>query len=155
ELPLGVVVDPVDAGPGEDVVELVDQQALPCRVEQLPGVSASGRDGPELGLAKRLLRSPVESFRPRLRGVGAAVELEVKLADPGHQATRLPLGAAEEFGRATELDGGRTLDAAQAVSGLEHVRFRTAAAVAPAIEVEGVGGPIGILEVGRALHDLG
>src|SRR5205823_3291611 len=141
---------PVDAGPGEDVVELVDQQALPGRVEQLARVGAPGRDGPELGLAKRLLRPPVESFGPRLRCVRAAVELEIKLADPGHQATRLPLGPGEEFGRATELDGGRAFEAAQAVSGLEHVGFRTSATIAPAVEVEGVGGPILILVVSRA-----
>ena len=36
----GVVVDPLDAGTGQDVVELLEEQQLPGLVQQLPAIEA-------------------------------------------------------------------------------------------------------------------
>ena len=62
EVALRLLVHPVDARTGKDVVELIEQQRLPQDVQLAGGVGAA-RDGPHLGLAQRLLGKVVQAFR--------------------------------------------------------------------------------------------
>ena len=154
ELTLGVLVHPVDARAGQDVVELVDEEALPGRLQDPGRVISTHRHRPYLRLAQRLLGAAVQLLGARLRCVGAAVQLEVQLSDPCRQVASFSLRAGEEFRRAAEHDARRALDAAKAMRRLDHVRLRSAAPIAPAVEVQGMGRAVLVLVVGRTLHDL-
>jgi hypothetical protein len=66
ELSLGLLVDPVDARARKDVVELVQEQALPRRLELRGWITVAIHDRPGLGLAQRLLCAAVEPLHPRL-----------------------------------------------------------------------------------------
>lgn len=85
----GVPVHPGDAGAGDDVVELVDQQQLPEGLEGLVGRAAveAGGHRPQLGGPQSLLRSPVAQLHVGVGGRGGPVVLEVELADPGRQTS--------------------------------------------------------------------
>ena len=90
-----VLVGPVDARAGDDVVELVEQQQLPRLVERGGGIRAPVArrarrgDRPQLGRAQRLLVAAVGPLDRAVRRVGAPVVLEVELADPHRQVGRL------------------------------------------------------------------
>src|SRR5581483_1413778 len=75
-----VLVDRTDGRAREDVVELLQQQELPEPLQLRARVLAT-RDGEELGIVETLLRQAVAALDEGLRGVGAAVVLEVELAD--------------------------------------------------------------------------
>jgi len=64
EVSLGLLVNPIDAGPGEDVVELIEEQALPGDLKLACRVTALGPDGPDLRFAQRLLGPPVRALGP-------------------------------------------------------------------------------------------
>src|SRR6185437_2784526 len=85
EIALRLFVDPIDAGAGQDIVELVEQQRLPQGFEVAGGVSPAGGNRPYLGLTQRVLRNPVPPLGARLAGVSATMALEVQLAGDSRQ----------------------------------------------------------------------
>src|SRR5947209_5203303 len=66
-----VLVDPVDAGAGDDVVELLEQQQLPGPLHVCAVVSAGRQRSPELRVAQSKLTEAVAAFDRGLRRVCA------------------------------------------------------------------------------------
>ena len=83
---VGLLVDPGNAGPGQDVMELVEQQGLPQPFggPGVVGAAAQGGQGaPQFQVVQGVLAAAVVLFDGRLGGVGAPVGVEVELAVPG------------------------------------------------------------------------
>ena len=127
-------------------MELIEEQGLPQRVELAQRIFAR-RDRPHLRLFQRPLRLPVQPLRSRLARVGAAMQLEVKLAARRRQSAGLRTRRLEEVGRPSQLH-------TEAVRGIDHLRLRPAPAVAPTKQVEGPVGVGPILEASNAALDL-
>ena len=108
-LALGLPVHPRDRRAGQDVVELLQQHGLPAvaqRLGRVVGARPDGRGGgPQLGLAQQVLAAPVAALRARLRGVGAAVVLQVQLARPHRRVRVLGGRGGEELRRTGEAHG--------------------------------------------------
>ncbi|OEI67426.1 hypothetical protein Cus16_2856 [Curtobacterium sp. ER1/6] len=169
-LGLGVLVDPGDRRPRQDVVELLQEHGVPHGLElvvRVLGAEPHGRGRrPELGLAEQVLGSAVALLRADLRGVRAAVELEVHFPRPhrGFRQDALELlehlrGGAEvdprravevvlASGRRDHLAGGPTAAVAEPVQ--QHRRVRDAALLVAAFAAEQVGGgDVRVVGVGR------
>ena len=85
----GVAVDLGDGGAGDDVVELVEQDRLPGRLQLVMRIGEAGEDGDGregLRLQEPVLGGAVELLHVGLRGQGAPVELQIELAHPDRQA---------------------------------------------------------------------
>ena len=101
-----VLVDLADGGARNDVVELVQKDKLPgslqfrCRVLRR---IAGGKAGKQFGITQEKFADAVALFVRGLRGVGAAVQFEVELADPGCEVVRMGFGLPEEIDRALVL----------------------------------------------------
>lgn len=108
-----LLVDPGDAGAGQDVVELVQADLAPELAEARERVLHEAADGggraPQLGLAQQVLAAAVARLDGRDRGERAAVRLEIQLADPDAGRLVLGLRAGEELGRRLDPDPRRTL----------------------------------------------
>ena len=136
ELALGILINPVDARARKDVVELIDEQPLPAGIENGGRIIVVNRNRPDLSLTEGLFGAPVQPLGPRLRRVSPAMQLEIQLAHPRCEIARLLFRSGEEIRRAAELDLRRSVDASQAVSGLDHVRLRSPTPISPAVEIE-------------------
>ena len=84
-LAVRVLVHQRDRAARQNVVELVQQHHLPQLVDLIlrvgePALLRRG-GGEELDVVQQVLRPTVVALHPRLGGVGAAVQLEVELAD--------------------------------------------------------------------------
>ena len=129
---------------------------LSSSVCQAPSSSAGcARDRREqLGVVQRALGAAARALRARLRRVGAAVVLEVELAD--HLG---PLGLlrerAEERLRLADRRARDVLQILDAGERLEHLGGRAAAAVAPAEHQQAVRRALVVLEVARRAAQLG
>ena len=104
---------------------------------------------------QRALRAAARALGARLRRVGPAVVLEVELADAPRASLRLlrparrrSLGVADRRAR----DALQVLDARER---LEHLRRRSAAAVAPAEHEQAARRAVVVLEVARRAAQLG
>jgi hypothetical protein len=146
-----VVVHLADRAPGQDVVELVEEDELPRAVERLargvgrarlaagPGTRARER----LRQAQLALGAAVRLLDPRLARVRAAVELQVELAVPDpHALARAPqraLGVVQvlaEVAHRPLLDARQTLAARADVRALDLLGGRPAAAIAEAVGLQ-------------------
>src|SRR5690606_25756787 len=135
----GVLVNLVDRGPGQDVVELVVEQVLPLRVERLDRDLAPAQRrqrGEGLGLDEPVLALPHELLGPRLGGEGCAVQLEVQLADVRRDA--FDREAGEEVLDLAHLEAREHREVLDALVLLEHVLAWAASAVAPAEGEQGL-----------------
>lgn len=101
QVAVGVLVDRADPRARQDVVELVEEQQLPQPFELSARVVA-GEDPEELDVVERLLAAAVPTLDARLRGVGAAVVLEVELSEHGRVGPRLRLEGVEELAGACQ-----------------------------------------------------
>ena len=130
----GLAVHPRDRRAGQDVVELVQQHDPPesssffGRVVQQPADSRRRR--PQLRLAQQVLRAAVALLHRGLRGVGAAVDLQVELARPHRRVGVLRLGSLEERRRRLDRDDRRAREGRGPSRAGEHLPSRPAAAVA-------------------------
>ncbi len=153
-LALRLLVHPRDRRARQDVVELHQQHRAPQGVELVVRVHAEvadrgGRE-PQLRLPQQVLAAPVALLRARLRGVRAAVELEVHLARPHVRIPDLGLRGVEERERRAEGHARRPLEVARAVRRRRHLAGRPAAAVAPSERDDGrvAHGLLGVLPLG-------
>jgi hypothetical protein len=99
EVPRRVLVDGRDRRPGQDVVELLEEQELPETVELGARVGPAQDARDEFRVVQELLAPPVQAFDVGLRRVDAAVVLEVQLADDHWPETLLRLERLEELVR--------------------------------------------------------
>ena len=101
----GVLVDPVDARSGDDVVELVEEQ----RASRAASSGSAGIVGPRAREAHSSASRRANSARrlsrlvARLGGVGAAVGLEVELARPRRRGPRCSASASVKKARAPSM----------------------------------------------------
>src|SRR5439155_21464879 len=141
-----VGIDLCDGRARQDVVKLVEEDALPAFAQlTLPRrtlrwiTQRTCRGRPQLGLAIEQLRQAVGPLDPALAGVGAAMVLQVELADPRRKVGIRPdalVQAAEEFlGRAL-LDAREPGQRGQARRRLLHRVRGAAAPVAKPEQVE-------------------
>ena len=107
QVALGVLVDEPDRRAREDVVELLQEQQLPEPVELGARIVAARGGGEELRVVKRDLRAPVAALRPRLRRVGAAVVLEVELAEDDGRSPGSASSASKNSSRRAIVVRGR------------------------------------------------
>jgi hypothetical protein len=150
----GVLVDPMDARAGKDVVELVDQEQLPERLG-LPGDVEPGGHRPHLRLAERLLGAPVGQLDVGVGRVSPPVVLEVQLPHPGLQPGRLAAQRVQEAAQAADLHAGQAVHVAEPAGPLHHAPRRPSPAVAVPVGVEGVARALGVLEVPLVGEKLG
>ena len=137
ELRLRLLVDLADAGAGQDVVELVAQQHPPLRLERGRQRLAEERRHAAEGLGgdQRPLGAAVQELGAALGGQGAAVELEVHLADPDRQRGVLVhggVGLGEPVGDLDRAERGHDGEVGELPLAVEHLLGRAAAAVAVA-----------------------
>src|SRR5438445_3985745 len=128
-------------------MELVEEQHLPQALQLAGRIITAGSHRPHLSLTKCLLGEAIQSLRPRLRRVGATVQLEIQLAGNRGQAGRLSRGRLEEIACAADLN-------TQPVRRLDHLRLRAAASVTPAKQVERPARAVSVLEVVDAEFDV-
>ena len=102
-IPDRVQVDPVDAGAGQDVVKLLDQEEFPGRLELLPPVEA-GRHGPHLRRPQCFLAAAVGPLDIGVGGQRGPVGLQVQLADPGGQLVGVACHAGQEVVDRADLE---------------------------------------------------
>ena len=110
-------------------MELLQQQQLPQPVELGARILAA-QAGDELGVVQQLLAAPVAALRARLRGVDAAVVLEVQLADDDRPIAGLCLERVEELLARARLRARQALQIGRAAQRLEHGAGRPSPAVA-------------------------
>jgi hypothetical protein len=101
---------PPDRRPGQDVVELLEQDELPKLAEPRVRIVGTGphrgRSAPQLRLAQQMLAAPVALLGLRLRRVRPTVQLQVQLADPHGRVRVVGFGLGEERCRCLDLDAG-------------------------------------------------
>ena len=154
EIALGVRVHEADRRARQDVVELLQQEQLPQPVELGARiVAAQARE--ELGVVQRLLAAAVAALRARLRGVDAAVVLEVELARDDRAIAALGLERVEELLARALRRARQALQVARPPERLEHVPRRAAAAVAEAEDEQARARVVVILVLARGLEQLG
>ena len=153
-----VLVRPVDARAGDDVVELVEQQHLPGLVERrgrIPAPVAARRRGrPQLGRAQRLLVAPVGALDGPVGGVRPPVVFEVELTHPDREVGRLGPHLLPERRNGVDLDSGHTVEVGEPARRLEHRARRSAAAVAVSERVQRVLRRRALRELALALREL-
>ena len=116
-----VLVDEPDRRARQDVVELLQQQQLPEPVELGAWVVAS-QQAQELDVVQQLLAAAVGRLDGRLRGVGAAVVLEVELADDGGRSPGSASSAPKNSSLVAVPRARQPLQVARAPQRLEHRR---------------------------------
>ncbi len=121
-------------------MELVEQHALPGLVQrrgrEVEAAQQAGRHTPQLGSPERELALAVAALGLGLRGVHAAVALEVELADVAVLGPALGFLVLEELHRRRETHLRHALEVLQPPRELEVVAGRPAAAVAVAEGIE-------------------
>ena len=135
-------------------MEVVEQQRAPRAVELLARPRRVGDGGQQLGVVQGALRAPARALGARLRGVRAAVVLEVELAD---HLGPLRLGGQrrEEGLRVADRRARDVLQVPDPRERLEHLRRRAAATVAPAEDEQAARRQRVVLEVARRAAQLG
>src|SRR5262249_47188625 len=134
EVPPRVFVDESNRRAGKNVVELLKQEELPEAIELGVRIGTAAHDSDQLGVMQVLLGQAVCTLDERLRGVPAAVFLEVELADDDRPLVGFTLERAEELLRCALPCSRQSLQVARAADRLEHFARRPAAAVAPAVD---------------------
>ena len=104
---------------------------------------------------QQVLAASVALLGAQLRGVGAAVQLQVQLTVPHRGIRILGPGPFEELLGGAELDPGRTLQIGGAAPGGHHLAGGSAAAVAPAEQVDPDRRAALLLEVALEVGELG
>ena len=104
---------------------------------------------------QRPLPRPVALLDSGLRGVGAAVVLEVQLADHRRQLAGVRLQRVEELVAGRHRRARHALQVADPAQRLQHLRRRAAAAVAPAEHQQAAAGAVVVLVVARGAAQLG
>src|SRR5205085_4266467 len=94
-----VLVDEPDRRAGEDVVELLEEQQLPEPLELGTRIFAAAGDREQLGVVQPLFGPAVAALDEGLRRIGAAVVLEIELADDDGSRAGLGLERLEELPR--------------------------------------------------------
>ena len=109
-LTLRVLVDLMNRGTGQNIVELIPQQRDPLPVKRLLRIGRARQmrrhHRIRLGVLQRELRAPVPLLVPRHRGVRAAVILKIQLAPPDRKSLRsrgLPVEILEKRPRGRHL----------------------------------------------------
>ena len=148
ELVARVVVRRFDGRAAERVVELVEEDLLPCPCELGSRIGESGnslRDRrPRLGGCEDVLGAPVPALDPRVRGVAAhRVVLELH-ADHGQLRARLADGLEEPGGSAV-AEPRHGPDAIEAADAVEVLAGRATAVVADPVEGHHLGPAVGQL----------
>ena len=151
---------PADRRPRQDVVELQGEDLLPDPIERLGRVAgrrraATGHRRPQFRLPQQHLAATVALFRPGLRRVGAAVHLEVQLADPHRGIRVLRDGGVEELRRRFHRDRREPFDVPHPSVALQHVGRRSPAPVAVTEQQHRPGGPALLGELALGLGQLG
>ena len=154
EIPLGVLVDEPDPRAGQDVVELLQQEELPEAVELRARILAA-QAGEELGVVQGLLAATVAALRARLRGVGAAVVLEVELPADDGPVSAARLERVEELLARPLRRARQALEVGHAAQCLEHLSRRASATVAVAEHEQARAGVVVIVVLARDLQQLG
>ena len=130
-------------------MELVDQQALPESVQLIFGIGdilqALRQNRQEFNVVEQELPLAIPLFGGRLRGVGAAVQLKVELADHARQILAILLQTLEKLVGRTHLRARQSLQILRPVQSLEHIAGRAAAAVADAEQHVALPGPVVVL----------
>ena len=151
-------VDAVDRGAGDDVVELAHQQVAPEAEHFLGGIGGTrlrGGGGAEhFGGTHGFLGAAVAEFLARLRCVGAAVEFEVELADPGVETETLFGNAGHRLLGKAEGDARATVEGGAAQTALDVLLLGTAAAIADAAEGDSFVDDAGFAVVGFVAVEL-
>ena len=111
-------------------MELVEQQRLPQARERLARIGLARERGEQLRVVQRALAAAVAALDLRLRRVGAAVQLEVELADDRAQVGRVGFEVVEELDGRAQRRARQPVDVARPGEPLEHPGRRPAAAVA-------------------------
>jgi len=103
---LGFFVDPPDRGTWQDVVELIDEDFFPNRVEAGEWIRMAGGHGgdgaPQFSIVHRELALAIAELGAGLGGVRAAVLLEIHFADVPIRR-RDTLQIVEKFQRSRQL----------------------------------------------------
>ncbi len=133
---LGLLVDEPDRATRQDVVELEREHLFPDPLERLRRIGVTAEPararGQELDVVQEILRAAVPELGLGLGRVGAAMKLEVELADQARQLVPFALDEREELVARSLHDAWDALQVARASQHLEHVRRGAAAAVAEA-----------------------
>src|SRR5262249_4958788 len=152
-----VLVHPTDAGSGKDVVELLDEQRLPCGFETIPRIGGLERVGdrcPEFCVAERQLAVPIVALHVGVRGVGAAVQLEVELAGPNRPVAALGGGYLKELLGSLELESRQSLKAAKSTERLKHLGGRSPTTIAMAERIQRTRRDLMVLETADPIDEL-
>ena len=129
----------MDAGTGQNIVELIDEDALPKAVGLVRriGEQPAGQHGQQLQIHHVQLRLTVGTLVPGHGSIGAAMVFEVQLAFPQGQAAVVlhPLAKLVKIGAGKGLTHpGKAGHAVfHSVGGFQHGAGRAAAAVAVAV----------------------
>ena len=153
QVALGVLVDEPNARARKDVVELLQQQQLPEALELLAGMVAA-QAGEELGVVQCPLSAPVAALRARLRGVDAAVVLEVQLTDDDGTVGALGLERSEELLARARRGAREALEVGRAPERLEHRPRRTPSPVAVAVDQQARARVVMVEVLARDLEQL-
>ncbi len=110
-------------------------------------MSCAGRYRPHLSLTKCLLGESIQPLGPRLRRIGAPVQLEVKLTGHRGQACRLGRGCLEEIAGPPDVYP-------KPMRRLDHLRLGAAASITPTEQIERPARAVPVLEVVDAALDV-
>src|SRR5699024_1598780 len=145
------VVDPgirvyfVDGGSRNNVVELMQQHALPAVVQLLLRVLAAQNvchGGEPLDLRQLVLHMAVGFLIICLRGIGSSVILQIQLSVPGMHVTvcvvHILVHLAEEFSGSSRLYIGQSRQLVHSPAQLQHLSGNTAAAVSVSVGDQGI-----------------
>ena len=160
-LALGVLVDPRDRRAGDDVVELLEQQVLPERVDlghHVGGNDAVRRCRPQqLDLAQQPLTPAVADLRGALTRERPSVHLEVQLTRPHrHRGTSrdLLIESGEEVVGGPHREPRCSVEVGESAPALDHLAGRSATTVPVAVRHQAPIAPAVLLEVALAEHHL-
>ena len=129
-------VHPLDRRPRQNIVELVQHHFHPAIGEgfviKIKAFQGLGRRPPQFCLAQSQLALAVALLGLGLRGIRAAVRLEVQLAHVAFLRQTLLLQIGKELRRRRQLDLGQPFQVGSAAQELHVIALRAAAAIAPA-----------------------
>ena len=151
---IALLIDLLDGGAGDDIVELVGQHHLPALMQL--GLGESGAEqavahaAQQLGIEVQLLATAVVLLVLGLGGIGSSVELQVELTLPYGEAgitVHLLLQTGKEVACEIDLEGGSAGDTLfQSAGDLQILLGGAAAAIAVSEGQKGLFGQLLLLE---------